>query len=422
MHHMHLAFCYKCYLIAGEKLYIGQLTEKTPGATIRRMQLFIPGIITPSKDSFTFCDYNAPKDKLLAKTVRVDKAPCHVLTSKVPDLLYWEPAEKFTSNHVLPRNIVMLDPVVRDDQQCLLFIAQVPPTVVDDGKVIGLYDKAKFPADFNGPIVGAGQAWLDKECLENVSAKNFYEFQFSSYTVNVFYDGKIIEAPNFSFLCTYMPKLSHHKSEFKWEMTSGGLLPINALPAGIYPNGEVLYVAKKWHQGDEIPGYVMRTEKSLHLCCGCAEHCYSNGYKILTVEEPVAFEWGTYSHGEVPPNAVPGGTTKDCECLYIGRTVTNSDVTVGKTTQFNPIRLPHSKVTNTQLVGKIHCSHRCLYVPWDGKEYHYPSYEVLMRNFMPKSLQHLCRNVIITATLGIPGRIDELSLPLDLIDFCKGSN
>ena len=388
------------------------------------MQLFIPGIITPSKDSFTFYDYNSHKDKLLVRTVRVDKAPCHVLTSKIPDLLYWEPAEKFTSNHTLPHNIVMLDPVVRDDRPCLLFIARVPPTVINDGKIIGLYDKAKFPVDFNGPIVGAGQAWLDRGCLENVLIKKFYEFQFSSYNVNVFYDGRIIKAPRFSFLCTYkIPKLSHYKlPELKWETTSDGLIPINALPAGIYPNGEVLYVGKKWHQGDEIPGYVVHTEKFLHLCCGCAEHCYDSGYKILTVEEPDAIEWGAYSNGKVPPNAIPGGITRDGEHLYIGRTVTNSDITVGKTVKYNLIRLPRSKVTNTQLVGKIHCSHRCLYVPWDHKEYNYPSYEVLMRNFRPKSLQHLCRNVIITATLGIPGRIDELSLPLDLIDFCKGSN
>ena len=403
---------YKCYLIIGEKLYIGQLTEKTPG------QLFIPGIITPSKDSFTFFDYN----KLLVRTVRVDNAPCHVLTSKIPDLLYWEPAEKFTSNHALPHNIVMLDPVVRDDQSCLLFIAQVQPTVVDDGKIISFYDKAKFPADFSGPIVGAGQAWLDFEGLENVLVKKFYEFRFSSYNVNVFYNGKIIKAPSFSFLCAYeMPKLSHYKlPEFKWKFIRNGRIPIKALPAGIYPNGEVLYVGKIQHQGDEIPGYVMPTEKTFHLCWGCAEYCYGNDYKILTVEEPDSFEWGAYSDGNVPPNAIPAGRiAKDGNNVYIGRTVTNSDITVGKTWLHVSIRLPHDKVTNTQLVGKINCDRRCLYVPWDGKEYIYPSYEILVRNFKPKSLQHLCRNVIITATLGIPGRIDELSLPSDLIDFCK---
>ena len=158
--------------IIGEKLYIGYLTDTAPNVAIHRQQLYIPGIITPSNDSFTFCDYNSYESKLPVKTVRVDKAPCHVLTSKAPDLLYWEPAEEFIINCSLPRNIVMLDTVARYNCHCLLFIVQVPPTVVHDGKIIGHYDKAMFPADFDGPIVGAGQAWLDY-CLEN---ENFYDF------------------------------------------------------------------------------------------------------------------------------------------------------------------------------------------------------------------------------------------------------
>ena len=417
---MYLAYCYTCYSTIGEKLYIGCLKDSIPGVAVQGRQLSIPGIITPSTDSFTYCDYNSIEDKLSVKIVGVDDVSCHVLTSKAPDLLYWERAEKFSS---LPRNIVMLDPVVRDERQCLLFIAQVPSTVIHDGKVIGHYDKAKFPVDFNGPMVGAGQAWLDN-CWENAFAVNFHDFQFSSYNVNVFCNGKILEAPSFSFLCAHeMPQLSHYTlPELKWENVTDGPLPTNALSAGIFPNGEILYVGKGQHKRDEVPGYVVHAEKSFHLCWNSREHCYNEGYKILTMEEPDAFEWGTYSDGDVPSTAIPGGTTKDSEELYIGRTVTNSDVMIGKTWQGEPINLPVARVTNTQLVGKIHCSHHCLYVPWDGKEYVYPSYEVLMGKFRPKSLQHLCRNVIITATLGIPGRVDKLSLPLHLKDFCKVKN
>ena len=343
--------------------------------------------------------------------------PCHVLTSTIPDILYWEPAEKSSS---LPRNIVMLDPVVRDGY--FLFIAQVPPTVVHDGKVIGHYNKAKFPADFNGPVVGAGQAWVDN-CWDAFPV-NFYDFQISSYSVNVFYDGKIIEASNFLFLCAHeMPELCHYTlPELKWENITDGPLPTNTLSAGVFPNGAILYIGKGEHECDEVPGYVVHAEKSFHLCWGSGEHCYNEGYKILTIEEPDAFEWGTYSDGDVPSTAIPGGATEDDEELYIGRTVTNSNVMVGKTRQGQPINLPNARVTTTQLVGKIHGSHRCLYVPWDGKEYIYSSYEVLMGKFRPKSLQHLCRNVIITATLGIPGRVDTLSLPLHLRDFCKVKN
>ena len=42
-----------------------------------------------------------------------------------------------------------------------------------------------------------------------------------------------------------------------------------------------------------------------------------------------------------------------------------------------------------------------------------------MAKLRPKSLQHLCRNVIITATLAIPDRIAKLPLPLRLKEFCS---
>jgi len=83
------------------------------------------------------------------------------------------------------------------------------------------------------------------------------------------------------------------------------------------------------------------------------------------------------------------------------------------------INLPYGRVANTQLLGKIHPSHECLYVPWDGKEIVYGLYEVLMLKLRPNSLKCLCRNVIITATLGMSDRIDQLPLPVNIKDFCK---
>ena len=55
------------------------------------------------------------------------------------------------------------------------------------------------------------------------------------------------------------------------------------------------------------------------------EHCYSSDYE--TIEDQGSFEWGMYSNGEVPPNAlvVSGFWARD-STLYIGRTVTGSDI------------------------------------------------------------------------------------------------
>ena len=83
------------------------------------------------------------------------------------------------------------------------------------------------------------------------------------------------------------------------------------------------------------------------------------------------------------------------------------------------INLPHERVASTQLLGKIDPNRRCLYVPWDGKEYIYQSYEVLMLKMRPKSLKDLCRNVIITATMGVSEKIDKLPLLVNLKVFCK---
>ena len=97
--------------------------------------------------------------------------------------------------------------------------------------------------------------------------------------------------------------------------------------------------------------------------------------------------------------------------------MTGSDVSIGKTWKNVSIDLPHGRATDTQLVGSVY--RKFLYVSWDDKGYIYPSYEVLAMKMNPKSLQHLCCNVIITATLGIPDRILQLHLPVHLKSFCN---
>lgn len=412
-------------LFAGEKLYIGYVMNGVSfSATVLQSvgpYTFLPGIISPSRDSITFIDYNSDAKELPVEGVSIEgDFPCHILTSKTSDILYWEPSEKFADSCSLPNNILMVNNGVNVDTQCVLFIAQVPPTVVQDGRVIGTYDKAKFPVDFNGPIVGFGQAWMDDDFWENHSA-DLCNRVVKAFHVNVLYDGKIFETSNFSFLCVYeIPELTHCRlSETNWEAVSDGPLPPNALPAGVYPDGQILYIGSKQHNFDKVPGYVVDSVKWLHLCWGCNEHCYDKGYEILVTQEVDSFDWGVYSNGEVPPTAVSGGETNDEEKLYIGRTLSNGDVTLGRTWLHEPINLPYESVINTQLVGKIHPSHGCLYVPWDGKEYRYTSYEVLIARWQPKSLQHLCRNTIISATLAVPDRVDKLSLPEHLKDFCK---
>ena len=74
-----------------------------------------------------------------------------------------------------------------------------------------------------------------------------------------------------------------------------------------------------------------------------------------------------------------------------------------------------------KVLSKVFSGHKCLYVPFDGKEYIilYPTYEVMMMKVRPKSLQQLSCNVIITSTMGMSDRIDQLNLSAHIKDFCK---
>ena len=234
-------------------------------------------------------------------------------------------------------------------------------------------------------------------------------------------DGTIFEASRFSVLCCYsVPKLCHYTfPELKWEMVSDGDLPSNAFPAGVAPNGEILYVGRTHHRANILaPGYAVPSEGQLHLGWEDQEFLYDDEFEVLKLENENVLEWSTYCRGEIPPNAAAVGNYNN-EKIFIGRTVADSDISLGRARYLDKISLPEDTVSNTQLVGKIMHTYQCLYVPWDSREYFYQLYEVLMVKMRPKSLQHLCRNVIITATLGIPGRVDKLSLPKHLKDICK---
>ena len=217
---------------------------------------------------------------------------------------------------------------------------------------MGYYDKSKFPADFDGPLVGVGQAWYDEDASINVHS---HQKLIRSFKVHISYDGKIFEVTKFQFLCSSkLPKLSHITyPTIDWVTVSDGHLPTNAIAAGVAPNGEVLYIGRTEHDYVIIPGYIVPSEKCLHICYSSDEHCYSSEYKMLTINEG-GFEWGVYSNGGVPQNAlVASGFWAGDNTLYVSRTVTGSDISTATTWQKVPINLPHERVANTQFLGKI---------------------------------------------------------------------
>lgn len=68
-----------------------------------------------------------------------------------------------------------------------------------------------------------------------------------------------------------------------------------------------------------------------------------------------AFVWEFASNGSIPEGAIDIGMTKEGEKLYMGRAL----------------------YLGTQTPGKVHPSHGCLYMPFDGTEVVLQEYEVL---------------------------------------------
>lgn len=67
------------------------------------------------------------------------------------------------------------------------------------------------------------------------------------------------------------------------------------------------------------------------------------------------FVWEFAKDGEVPDGAVEVGQTKEGERLFMGRALYGG----------------------SQTPGKVHPSHGCLYIPWQGAEVSLTEYEVL---------------------------------------------
>ncbi|XP_065907124.1 uncharacterized protein [Dysidea avara] len=366
-----------------------------------------------------YCDYSNTSDKELTLKLCMRY---EALTGRDSVVFYWKPCDEYSQKapKYFPEDIVFSSKTCKP---LLYFVARVDPNIIKESNVVGNYNKSKFPADLDGPLVGVGHAWY----VEGTHVFGHYRTPISSFNVYVPYDGKIFQVSKFSFLCSRrLPRLSHFTyPKDEWVKIYSHDLPSNAFPAGIAPDGEVLYVGRAEHLNDEydvIPGYVTPSDMHLHMMWGLQEQIYdsNDGFEMLVEEVQDLLEWVVDSQGRVPQNAVIAGCEGFALMYYVGRTITGSDLSVGKDRFHDAINLPDDRVANTQLLGKIDKRHG-LCVAWNGYEYYYQQYEVLVlrKKFSPKSLQCLCRNVIIILTMGMPHIVDQLNLPTQLKKFCK---
>ncbi|KPU74422.1 uncharacterized protein Dana_GF27463, isoform B [Drosophila ananassae] len=135
--------------------------------------------------------------------------------------------------------------------------------------------------------------------------------------------------------------------------TSQSALPLKAVRGGHDVDGSPLYVGRAYHEGGLLPLKVSPSKGMAWLANYGREHRKTH-YDVLVGE---GYHWVADSYGHVPANAVSSGKNKGGETLYIGR---------GN----------HGK---SLVIGKIHQSHGCLYVPYAGKEITIKKYDVLVR-------------------------------------------
>ncbi|XP_078036347.1 natterin-3 [Augochlora pura] len=142
-------------------------------------------------------------------------------------------------------------------------------------------------------------------------------------------------------------------SGYKWvPRTKYDGVPDKAVVGGRDVDGCTIYVGRANHENDMLPAKVIPEKNVAYVSYGGEEHPKYD-YEILV---PVEFRWEFAGNGDVPANAVEAGCTDSGEPLYVGRTFHNG----------------------SQTVGKIQCSHNCLYIPFDGEELSFRDYEVLV--------------------------------------------
>lgn len=143
--------------------------------------------------------------------------------------------------------------------------------------------------------------------------------------------------------------------QVKWtHTTSRSSIPPTAIFGGRDSNFSIQHIGRCMHEGNLLPCRVVPS-KLVALVTSNGIEIEKQTFQILIGSHS---KWISSSGGNVPANAFPGGCTKEEEVLYIGRTYYKGGL----------------------IVGKVHKSHRCIYVGYNGRELSFPDYEVLIED------------------------------------------
>jgi len=166
--------------------------------------------------------------------------------------------------------------------------------------------------------------------------------------------------------CMYLPFNGREESSVHYEVlvfqqkavwthtSAHAPLPVGAIFVGNDTDGSPMYVGRCFHNADQLPAKVIPSKNVAYVSFD-GQEIAKYSYEVLCNGN---VQWIHSGHGQVPPNAVPGGRTSSGETLYIGRAWHAGALTP----------------------GKVHPSHGNLYIPYNGGEVAHGSYEILIEN------------------------------------------
>lgn len=158
----------------------------------------------------------------------------------------------------------------------------------------------------------------------------------------------------------------------------------SALPGGIDADGATLYVGRAVVNDVTLPAKIIPDRQRAYVCefslwlllqhhhnlkeqkikikiiAGYnGEEIFVENFEVLKGKEK-HYAWMPASHGNVPERAVSTGS-ENGEDLFVGRAPFEGSMTI----------------------GKVHPSHGCIYIPFNGMEVRLPDYEVLIYTKKP---------------------------------------
>lgn len=360
----------------------------------------LPSFITNSSKkavSFLTLEHDKLKpDLFYSKTYEV-------LTCKIPDLFYWQSPANLTNY---------------DFRSSVIFSTASPRFAHKSFTLF--YGQIKQPkASTSTPMVGLGMIQPNKEYLVDFSDETC-EYHF--YTVH---KNKVLEDTDFMVLCIHqLPTLLHYCfPSIKWVDASNGQLPPHAFPISATHTKNLLYFAKAENKKKREIFFAKVAVQSGKLWYLEWPECYDQGdftFSILTVNDPTTIEWCIFIEEDrrkisLPLNAIPiccnWNHQKSCIARkIIGNSSLTETIVAENVVYDSDVRFMAITVSDNGIAS---------YTPLDRQAFEYSSYDLMVAKISPRSLKQLCRNAIIVTTLAIPDRVDQLSLPNFLKDYCK---